>query len=401
MKQFIFLSIVTGSLHASGLSAFITDAVKSSHAFKLSQLKIEQKKATLEHKSMWKNPQVEVAFDDKINGSLDMVSMELSQALPIWGEREATIKHSKALLKKAHYGKENTKLQVSYYAANLYRVLYQQKQKLHTLKSQRKEMKKLLNIIKKREQSGDVSGIERDRIEIGLYRLNVTIEKEKSHYLDLLLSAQTLLKKQKVYINAPIKHQRFKKIKQLSKNILKHPNINRLRAELDAKNHALSLAKTKAYPSPELFIYQEKEGMALAGTHEIYEGGIRLSIPLWNQNREAIEIQKVEKLKASESLNNASFKLKEQSKRYFKLYTRLKEQQYRYKKRVLSQSKKLYQLSKKLFESGEKSLLEMLDAQAFYFSSELEYNGLISHYDELYLKLCESLSINLLKDHYE
>jgi outer membrane protein TolC len=399
MKHIILLCIVTGTLYANDFHAFISSALKSSHTLRLSQLNIEQKKATLEYKTLWDNPQIEVAFDDRVDGSLGVNYMEVSQSLPHWGESSATKNHSKASIKKAIYSKKRSKLQISYLAADLYRILYHQKKKLRTLQKQLKEAKRLLAVVKRREESGDVSGIERDRIAIGLYRLNITIEQEKSRYTDLLLKAQTLLKKRKIHINSSIKHKRLKTLN--SKKVPSHPHLDTLKADVEAKEYAIDIAKSKANPKAELFVYQEKEGDLLATSNEIHGGGVRINIPLWNQNRETIELQKVEKLKATDRLNYASFKLKEQNKRYLKLYKNIQNQRYRYRTNVLSRSKKLYQLSKTLFESGEKSLLEMLDAQAFYFSSELEYNTLVAYYDELYLKLAQSLSINLLKASHE
>lgn len=401
MKQFISLCLLAGTLHANDLSSFITDALRSSQAVEYSQLETEREKASLEYKTVWKNPQIEVAFDDRIDGSMDLTYMELSQPLPAWGEKSATQKYSLAAMQKTLYAKDRTTLEISYQAADLYRILYHQKKKLNTLQDQFKETKKLLEVVKRRKESGDISGIEHDRIAIGLYRLNVNVENEKSHYFDLLSKARTLLKKNKVNIKSPIKHNALGNVDQLISKELSHPHLDTLRAAFETKKHAVDLAKSKAYAMPQFFIYQEREAGITSKTNKINGAGLRMSIPLWDQNRADIEVQKVEKLKASYELDYATYQLKQQNERYLKLYKRVKDQHYRYKKTVLNQSKKLYELSKTLFESGEKSLLEMIDAQAFYFSSELEYNQLVSHYDELYLKLCESLSINLVKGYHE
>jgi outer membrane protein TolC len=368
---------------------------------KQSHLETEREKAFLKHHTVWENPEVEVAFDNTIDGSMDAIYMEISQPLPSWGEVSAMQKYSEASVQKALYSKERTKLEVSYQAAELYRKLYHQKRKLRTLQKQLNEANRLLEVVKRREESGDMSGIERSRISIGLHRLKVNVANEKSGYFNLLSKAQTMLKKKKIKVNSPIKHDALKPMNLLTSHAMAHPHLDTLRANLETKKYTLDLAQSKMFAMPELFIYQEKEAGISSTTNEIRGGGIRMRIPLWNQNHAHIEMQKVEKLKASHKLMDATFQLKQQNNRYLKLYKRSKEQQYTYKKTVLTPSKQLYELSKTLFESGEKSLLEMLDAQAFYFSSELEYNLLVSHYDKVYLNLCESFSINLIKDHHE
>ncbi|MBU0720255.1 TolC family protein [bacterium] len=400
MKKIVLYMILGSLLHADSFSEFITNAINQSHELEHKSFQIAGEKASVEYTTVWKNPEIEIGFDDRIDNSMDITSFEVSQQLPSWRESSLVKSVTQAKLEKALSLYKSSKQSVMYDAAELYRKLYYQQELINTLDTQIEEVKGLLGIAKSRKENGDLSGIVHDRIAINLHKLQASYENEKNHYLDLELQAKRILRSESIAIDSAIEHDSFFSKKMVQKS-LKHPNLQVLESELKRSKEEIALAKSRAYASPEIFAYHEREAGAVSGVNQIYGAGFRMSIPIFDSKRLDIEKKKIEKLSTEHELEYNTYLYEKEAQHYLKLYEQEELRLKNYDLNVLVNSKKLYEINKMLFSSGETSILEMLDAQELYFASELQRNKIYSNYDRLFLELCQLNSIDLLKDRHE
>ena len=405
MKTIIlsFMMIINGyaaeKSNSYSLNTFIQKAIDASFAIKQddAQLTIEQRKIT--QSTLWENPTVEMEFDGGLENSMEYTYMEFSQKLPAWGENTAKRRAAQFELENKMHTRDRSVLQVQYQSASLFQKIYSLKKQLDTVDQQIKQTERLQEKSISRENAGDISGLERSRIDIMKQQIVMKKQSLKNNYLEMQLQAKALLNVNGkiLLLGDSVKPKKYS-LDKLLESLELSPVYRQYKAKVQVAKEELALSKATRYASPELYIYSKRELNLNNNTHDSNGFGFRMSVPLWNRKDSQIEIQNVKVQKSNIKADETLYKLQRNVRSYYNLYKNASRQVKNYKKNLLDPSKKYHEISTISFELGEKSLLELLDAQTLYFQNQLEYQTLVSQYNFYWLQLCNVASINLLKD---
>jgi len=340
-----------------------------------------------------------MAFYNGFGKSIDYSYIEFSQKLPSWGENTHKKRAAQFELESKAHIKDRTILQVQYTAAALFQKMHSVKRQLNIVDQQLKKTEQLQEKTISREKSGDISGLERSRIDIMKQQIAMKRYGLKNSYLKMQFEAQTLLNvNDTILLSGDIVKPGKRNITLLIESLKLSPEYRHYEAKVQAAKEELALAKATRYGSPELYAYSRQE-LVLNNNTTSYSGfGFRLTVPLWNRKDSQIEIQSVNIQKNSIRAQEVIYGLERNVRSYYTLYKNVSKELKNYKKSLLDPSRKYSEISTISFELGEKSLLELLDAQTLYFKNQLEYQTLILEANFYWLQLCSAASINLLKD---
>ena len=381
------------------LNTFIKKALDASFSIRQddAQLSIEKRKIT--QSTLWENPTLEMEFDEGLENSIDYTYMEFSQKLPAWGENTARKRAAQFELENKTHTRDRTVLQVQYQSAFLFQEMYSLKKQLEIVDQQIKQTTRLQEKSISLENAGEISGLERSRIDLMKQQIIMKKQNLKNNYLKIQFQARSLLNVNGkiLLLGKSVKPKQYSLDKLLE--LLKFsPVYRQYKASVQVAKEELSLSEATRYASPELYVYSKRELNLNNNTHNTNGFGFRMSVPLWNRNDAQIEIQNVKVQKSSIKSEETLYKLQQNVRNYYNLYKNASRQVKNYKKNLLDPSKKYYKISTISFELGEKSLLELLDAQTLYFQNQLEYQTLLSQYNSYWIQLSSVAAINLLKD---
>lgn len=381
------------------LNTFIQKALDASFSIRQddAQLSIEKRKIT--QSTLWKNPALEMEFDEGLGNSMKYSYMEFSQKLPAWGENTSKRRAAQFELEHKMHTRDRTVLQVQYQSASLFQKIYSLKKQLDTVDQQIKQIERLQEKSISRENAGDISGLERSRIDIMKQQIVMKKQSLKNNYLEMQFQAHALLNVngKVLLLGDGLKPKKYS-LNKLLESLELSPVYRQYKAKVQVAKEELSLSKATRYASPELYVYSARELNLNNNTHDTNGFGFRMSVPLWNRKDSQIEIQNVKVQKSNIKAEETLYKLQQNVRSYYNLYKNASRQVKNYKENLLDPSKKYHEISTISFELGEKSLLELLDAQTLYFQNQLEYQTLVSQYNFYWLQLCNVASINLLKD---
>ena len=401
MKKTLFLVVVmtiglwaSSSVQVYSAQTFIEQVLRESLTLKQSQLNVQKQQSSLTHQNVWENPNLAVGFDDRLGGSMELTSAEFSQKLPTYKAESYKKGKNQARLDKAVQLQKQNQLELTYQAATLYYQLYYAQKNLDILAYQHKEIDQLLHIAKVREDSGDISSVIVSRIALKKAQLlqdkkDIQIQTQKLQY-----QAQYLLQIDRtIKIDGHLPH-----LEVISIDIENNREVLATKLDIKVAEYALFSEKSKRFLLPELYAYQEREQGIKNQTEDIYGVGLRFSLPFWNQNRADIEHAKLLKQQASFLHQQTQREIYNNWRQQKVSYEQSIQQVKDYKKQILVPSKQFYATQKLLFESGENSLLELLDGQALYFNATAKYNTLEAIRDISHLRTMQASSIDLLKD---
>jgi len=380
-------------------NTFAQKALDASFAIRQDDAQLTIEKEKISQATLWENPTLEMAFDNGFGKSIDYSYIEFSQKLPSWGENTHKKRAAQFELESKAHIKDRTILQVQYTAAALFQKMHLVKRQLNIVDQQLKKTEQLQEKTISREKSGDISGLERSRIDIMKQQIAMKRFGLKNSYLKMQFEAQTLLNvNDTILLSGDIVKPGKRNITLLIESLKLSPEYRHYEAKVQAAKEELALAKATRYGSPELYAYSRQE-LVLNNNTTSYSGfGFRLTVPLWDRKDSQIEIQSVNIQKNSIRAQEVIYGLERNVRSYYTLYKNVSKELKNYKKSLLDPSRKYSEISTISFELGEKSLLELLDAQTLYFKNQLEYQTLILEANFYWLQLCSAASINLLKD---
>lgn len=385
--------------HSYTWNTFAQKALDASFAIKQDDAQLSIEKEKVSKSTLWKNPTLEMQFDNRFDNSVEYRYMEFSQKLPAWNENTHKKRAAQFELESRSQIKERTTLQVQYKAASLFQNIHSLKKQLSIVDQQLKKIERLQEISIARERSGDISGLERSRIDIMKQQLSMQQHALKNRYLKIQFEAQTLLHiNDTISLRGDIGKPEYTHMNRFMDSLKLSPEYLYYEAKVQTAKEELALARSTRYGSPELYAYTEREPVPNSSTDNFTGFGFRFSVPLWDRKDSQIEIEKVNIQKNTLRAEEVLYGLERNVRSYYTFYDNISKQVKKYKKNLLDPSKKYYEESTVSFELGEKSLLELLDAQTLYFQNQLEYQNLISESNFYWLQLCNAASLNLLKD---
>ncbi|MGE4295692.1 MAG: TolC family protein [Campylobacterales bacterium] len=399
MKALWLFSVAAISLFAAAQTveydagAFIDKALQNGYEPRYLELQLQRASIALTHRAVWENPELTL---ERGNGTDSQTStrIELSQPLALWGTGSQKA-HDRHRFESAKAQNEASRHTLAIDAARLYNRLYFIQAAIKITDDQITKVDRLLAIAAARVDSGEIAPIEAARIAVakeqllsaraGLWQHELTLQSQARLWLQ---RDETVLAKEPIdYKTPPPSPDRIDEL----------PDIRALKSEAQAQKSNLSAQKSQRLPAVQVLVFQEQTQGAGLDKETASGFGVGLSLPLWNQNRLAIEQARIDaqqsELKAAQIAQQKALLLNQERL----LYQESLVQEARFTQSV-ERARAFYEAQALKFKTGENTLLELLDAHAFYLETRLTHNELAAQSADRYLNLCASAFVSPLKE---
>lgn len=348
------------------------------------QAAVSARQGALQQAGVWPNPQIELRADDKIGkdagtGGTDFTQFAISQPLPLSGRLGYQQAVAGSALDAARAERRNQRVRLETQVAQRYHSLQLAAERLRLAEQRLQLADDLQNIGRRRAQAGELSDLERLRLDLireaaqqGLDKAEGAYNEALSRfraYLGLSVESMPQLTSLQPFGPMPV-------LDQLQAGLADHPAMLAARHRVEAAQSDVNLARAERLPDPSLRLFRERD--FLNGRRQDVTGiGIGLTVPLWDRNSgrigearaQVIEIQS-ERQALERDLNS----------RLQQSYVRLKYlllQGEHYRTRVFQPAQRVFDLTRKAYASGEVEILSLIDANNTYFDAHERYLELL------------------------
>ncbi len=381
MLLFVLQSIAAQDVHLN-LESVLDMGTKKSLILIQSNNKIEIKRVALEHAGHWENPTLDFDVNSKVarefgNNKLELNSISIGQAIPIFKSSAkklvATADYKLAQLQKKSALLELRKvLAESYHEVQYHKALWElQEDKLKQISMiQKRRVGKVVHFI---------SSLDKKRLEI--IKQNSALEREQA--LDAFRRSVAQLKNlldldldKKLTFDSISSTVKLKQMHKYLDKVESHPLITSIKLEQEKSIASVKLVKRERFEDPVLTIYRDRD--VLLDREQINIGAaLTLSIPLWSHNKAEIVGHQTRgrELALGHKITVHSYQGRVKHA-YMTLQRQIKlEAQYREK--VLKDAKELLRRTIKKFNTGNSSILSLIDVYESYFSYKSAYTAIV------------------------
>ena len=387
MKKTIFLLLLIGLSFNNVMSSektyldrnkVIEMGLKNSLLLFQAENNVEIKKIHLDHIGAWENPTIDFDTNSKVSRELgekkiELNSISLSQSIPIFKNS------AKKSIATADY--ELSKLQKMNSILNLKKklskIFYEVQYHKAQLDLHKEKLKKITKISTRKTGKivHFVSSLDKKRLQI--IKQNSALEVDQSldvfrksvaklkNFLDLELFVKLDFPEISTTLN-------LSELSSYFDNVKDHPYIQVLKLEEEKSNSNIKLAKASRFEDPVISIYRDRD--FLMDQEQINVGAtLSITIPLWSHHKSEILSAKKNgleyKLRHKKMLHSFQGRVKHA---YLTLERQIRiEKQYREK--VLQEANKLLEKTIQKFNTGNSSILSLIDVYESTFSYRFAY----------------------------
>jgi outer membrane protein TolC len=371
---------------------FVERVMGSAYTARYSELALQKASAAYQKRTLWPNPELELEFGSSPDGQEGRY-IALSQKLPAWGSG-ALRAGDRHRVEQAQAHHEAIEHQLIIDALALYVTLYFNQEAIGILDDEIARAEGLLAIAKARVDSGEIALAAKTRIAIAKEQLVLDRAEYEQRAIALQKQAQLLLGSDRPIVVAELPPKRTPLSESPPLTAL--PDLRAARAQRAHHEARLRLQMSRRLPSLALTLFQER--VSGGDKEEETAGfGMGLVLPLWDQNRLSIEEARIdrrvaevreEEVARSKALEIAQTRL---------LYEQSLKQSRRFQK-SMEEVRLYYDAQEQMFESGESTLMALLDAHAFFLDRRLRVNQLRAESFERYLDWCGQAFVHPLKE---
>ena len=285
--------------------------VENNHELKIKGNEILAANASLRQSKMWENPEVAVIhninnpvsnkyFDFGREGETDV---QVSQRIPLFGQRRNTVLRDSALLNVANGNRDVAKRQL---VATLFQAMASLDgllQKSELFDSQAELLTKILNAYTAQQSQGNVPAAETLRIKAMLF----AAQKEIAENNTQISEYQTVIKSligfdENIKPIMPMLEKDSVILLIDSRiDVDSLPEIRALKAEQNAADHEANLQKSLAFPEVNILAEWDKNGNI---GRNFFAAGVGLTVPIFNRNQGNIAAAKIRADEAQDVYNH-------------------------------------------------------------------------------------------------
>ena len=344
---------------------------------------MEARQGDLRQAGAWPNPTLELGASNAMGkedgrGGTDFNEISVRQALPVSGRLDRQRQQADAVLTQAKAELAQQNLRLEYEAARVFHAL-QLNRALSALARQRLESADdFQHIGRRREQAGDLSRLERLRLDLIRENASQLIASAEGEESESLSDFQTLMNLADAQANLAALDQppALPDILALEAGLQRHPALEAARQGVEAARREVDVRRAKRFADPELWVSRGRD--YLGGRREdVTAFGIALSLPLWDRGRGHIDAARAEQQKAQYELDALQRQLGNRTRLNHLHLSHLIEQAEDYRLKVLGPAEEIFQLTRKGFAAGEVEILHLVDAVDNYFNARARYLELL------------------------
>jgi cobalt-zinc-cadmium efflux system outer membrane protein len=337
---------------------------------------------------LWHNPTVELGASNAMSkedgqGGTALNEITIRQALPLSGRLDQQRQQADANLKQAQAGAMEQQLTLEYEAARVFHGL-QLNRALFQLAEQRlQSADEFQHIGHRREQAGDLSRLERLRLDLvreNASQLIATAEGKESEALSDFQTLLNLTDPEPTLLSLEQLPSR-PSLTALEAQLEHHPALEAARQKVAAANKNIDLARANRLADPEIWLSRGRD----------YLGGQRQDV-----NASQIDSARATRDKAQFELEALQRQLSNRLRLNHLHLGYLLGQAEAYRPKVLEPAEQLFQLSRSGFSAGEVEILALVDAVNGYYEARIRYLELLQQSWLEAAELRRSAGISLL-----
>ncbi len=351
---------------------------------------------------VWHNPTIGLGASNAMSkedgqGGTTLNEITIRQALPLSGRLDQQRQQADAYLKQAQAGAVEQQLMLEYEAARVFHNL-QLNRALFQLTEQRlQSADEFQHIGRRREQAGDLSRLERLRLDLVRENASQLIATAEGKVSEALSDFQTLLNltdPQPVLLSLE-QLPSHPSLAALERQLEHHPALQAARQKIAAANQSIDLARTSRLADPEIWLSRGRD--YLGGQRQgVTAFGVSIAVPLWNTGAGQIDSARATRDKAQFELEALQRQLSNRLRLNHLHLGHLLDQAQEYLPKVLEPAEQLFQLSRSGFSAGEVEILALVDAVNGYYEARIRYLELLQQSWLEAAELRRSAGISLL-----
>lgn len=332
---------------------------------------------------VWPNPTVELGASNSLGkedgkGGTDLTQLSIRQPLPLGGRLGAQRKRADASLRQSQAQLQQQALMLEYEAARVFHRL-QLNNALLKLSQQRLETaNEFQRIGRRREQAGDLSRLERLRLDVVRASANQLIASAEGEFSESLSDFQTLLNTAEASpeLTALDKPPALLALAELESGLDAHPALTAARQGVEAAGYAVATARANRFADPEVWLAHEREFLG-DRRQDVLAFGVAVTLPLWDRGKGNIDMAQASKLKAQFEVDALQRQLGNRLRLNHLHLAHLIAQSRDYRVKVLAPADEIFQLTRKGFAAGQVGILNLVDAVDIYFNARARYLELL------------------------
>ena len=332
----------------------------------------------------WPNPEFEIRGDDKIGkdegaGGNDFTQFVFNQAVPLGGRLGVQRELAGAELRSARAERRYQQLLLETQTAERFHSLQLTAAHFRLAEQRLQLADELQPVGRRREQAGDLSRLERLRLDLIREAAQQILDRAKGEYHEALSRFRAYLELPTETLPDLVPLEPFSPIpvlEALRAGLPQHPALFAAKHRLAASRAGVDLARTERLPDPVLRLYRERD--FLNGRRQDVNGiGLGITVPLWDRKSGRLRetrAQVDQTLSGMQALERDLASGLQQSHLHL---THLVEQGEHYQSKVLEPAQTVFDLTRKAYAAGEAEILALIDANDTYFNANERYLELL------------------------
>ncbi len=345
---------------------------------------VAARQGALHQAGAWPNPQIELRADDKIGkdagtGGTDFTQFSFSQPLPVSGRLGHRQAVAEAALDAARAERRYQQVRLETEVARRYHALQLAAERLRLAEQRLQLADDFQRIGQRREQAGELSHLERLRLDLIRESAQQILDKAEGAYNEaqsrfrayLALSAQTRpqLTPLQPFSDIPA-------LQVLQAGLPKHAALQSAKHQVKAARSEVGLARAERLPDPIVRVFREQD--FLNGRRQEVTGiGVGITVPIWNRNNGRIDEARAQTIEIQSQLQALQRDLRSRVQQSYLHLHHLVEQGEHYRTQVFQPARKVFALTRKGYASGELEILSLIDANDTFFNSRERYLELL------------------------
>ena len=348
------------------------------------QAAVNARQGALEQAGAWPNPQIELRADNKIGkdegtGGNDFTQFSIGQALPLSGRLGDQRAVAGATLEAARAERRYQQVRLEGQVAQHYHTLQLATGRLRLAEQRLQFADELQSIGRRREQAGELSELERLRLDLIREAAQQEVDNAEGTYSEALsqfrvylgLSVETTPQLAPLQPFGPLPT-----LDRLQTGLADHPALLAARYRLEAARSGVNLARAERIPDPTLRLFREKDYLN-DRRQDVTGIGIGVSVPLWDRNSGRIDEAQAQVIEVQSELQALERDLNSRLEQSYLHLNHLVEQGEHYRTRVFQPAERVFDLTRKAYASGEVEILSLIDANTTYFDAHERYLELL------------------------
>lgn len=350
------------------------------------EYQIEARRAAREQAGRWPNPTLDLNASERLGredgrGGYALTEMGLSQSLPLWGQLGYRRDAADARIAEAEAMARAERLGLEALIAEAFHAWQRTEAEYELVQQHLTEAERLERIARLREERGDLS--ERERLRIDLFRSETirNLESAEGERAEarVRLAAWLDLHYDELGSAPPFDDPPRETLEARSAetSLDRHPAVKAASERQHAVQSDIAQMRAEGRPDLSVRLFQERD--VIDGSRKGSMGiGIQIELPLWDRNQGRVREYLAERHRLEEESRSLRRDLRRQVQVSGEHLAHLLRELQRHREDTLAPSRRVRDLTLRGYETGEASLLELLEAYNTGFNASLKEQQILA-----------------------